>query len=905
MRSILSRLAALCALSLLMVPGCTVDSDADGPADTGADAIDAGATDGGGTAEDTAAADGASGDRDAGADATALALPGMSADAAAWVDEHGILHASCATDADCATVLGYFHARDRFAQMDLRRRITTGRIGTLVTSAVHDIAVNIDAANRAQFTTRDGRPIEEVMVENATPETLAVLEGYSAGVNAWLDDAANGRNGAEFSEEFSFALVDASMIPPWQPSDCIATVVALVDALTNAADADIARGLAYAAAGDEVAGDLFRPRAGSTSAILPNFEGPGQSKAPSAPARLDPERLRAAVPALERALERERGRRLLAPGGEDDRGSNNWIVSPALSASGNALLANDPHLTMTNPSIWYLAHLDARTNGQGTWHAAGMTFAGMPWVVIGQNEDIAWGATNSRFDQSDVYIETLSEDGTGVLFNGEVVPVTRRNFTIELAGAEPREIEALYVEHHGVVLSVDDEAGTAITHRWTGNELDTDVNFLTEMMAASTIAEAKAAISNVTSIGQNWVVATRDGDIGWFPYNRVPTRPWHSLDTPSFLPLPGEGDAEWGPYYDYADLPQAENPEQGYLATANNDMVGAFEDGDQTNEPWSTYQSTAAIGLRHERIVQLLEASDAHDVDSMLATIADVYSLLGERLAPPMLEAAAAATLSDDGQALVDAMTAWDLTCPTGLDGVDPDGPVSSDAAAVDASRGCLAFHAAYHIARDLTFDDDRAANGWTTSPTAASFYLMFERPEVLAAPDAWWDDVTTPDVTETREDILVAAIEAAASVLRETLGEPDAWIWGRVHTVTLRADLFADLGIATYNHGPFANDGGDYTVDVADVNGSAADGEFFHNAGASMRMVCEAGDPMVACSVQLPGGQDHHRAETDPDNTNYDDLLQRWLRNEPIPMPMDTAAVAEGAAEAWQVSAQ
>ena len=136
MRSILSRLAALCALSLLMLPACTVDSDADGPADTGADAIDAGAADAGGDDEDTAAADGASGDRDAGADATALALPGMSADAAVWVDEHGILHASCATDADCATVLGYFHARDRFAQMDLRRRITTGRIGTLVTSAV-------------------------------------------------------------------------------------------------------------------------------------------------------------------------------------------------------------------------------------------------------------------------------------------------------------------------------------------------------------------------------------------------------------------------------------------------------------------------------------------------------------------------------------------------------------------------------------------------------------------------------------------------------------------------------------------------------------------------------------------------------------------------------------------------
>ena len=188
------------------------------------------------------------------------------------------------------------------------------------------------------------------------------------------------------------------------------------------------------------------------------------------------------------------------------------------------MLTNDPHLGLSNPSIWYLAHLDARTNGTGSIHSAGMSFAGLPWIVIGQNEDLAWGATNSYFDQSDVYIETLSEDGSGVMFNGEVVPFIRKTFTYELAGADPVEQESLYVPHHGTVLSIDEEARTAIKHRWTGTELTTDVNFLTEIAAASTITEARDAIANVTSIGQNWVVATRDGDIGWFPYNSVPIR---------------------------------------------------------------------------------------------------------------------------------------------------------------------------------------------------------------------------------------------------------------------------------------------------------------------------------------------------------------------------------------------
>lgn len=888
---------ALLAGGLLAACGSDNDTD-DSVDDAGTDAADVTA-DGGG--ETDAGTDGGT---DADGPSEGVQIPGMSAPANAYVDEWGVLHASCATDADCAAVLGYFHARDRFAQMDLRRRVTTGRLGTMLTPAVHEIAVSLDRESRAQFSTNDGRPIEDVMVENATPETLAVLEGYSRGVNAWLDDLRNERNGARLSEEYGFALVDVTEIPPWEPSDCIATVVALVDNLTNNAEAEIARGLNYASVDAATAADIYRPRSGSTSTILPNFEGPASNKDVPSGLLHDPARLQRAVPALQQALARVSGRRIFADDVEGARGSNNWVVSPELSASGNALLTNDPHLGLSNPSIWYLAHLDAKTNGEGTWHAAGMSFAGMPWIVIGQNEDLAWGATNTYFDQSDVYIETLSEDGEGVIFNGEVVPFTRQTITIELAGADPVEAEALYVPHHGYVLSIDEEAGTAITHRWTGTELDTDVNFLTEMMAASTIEEARAAISNVTSIGQNWVVATRDGDIGWFPYNRVPTRPWHSLETPAWIPLPGDGSAEWGPYYDYADLPQALNPEQGYLATANNDMTGEFVDGDPTNESWSTYQTAVAIGLRHERIVQLLEANDAHDQDSMLDIVGDVYSLLGERLAPPIIAAGEGATLTDDGAAVLAALQAWDYECPTGLDGVTPDAPASQDADEIAAARGCLAFHAAYYLARQTTFADEFQANNWESFPTRASFYLMLVRPEALGAPDAYWDDVTTADVVETRDQTLAAALDAAGAVLRDELGDPVDWLWGRLHTVTLRADLFDSLSVTSYNHGPFANDGGDYTVDVAAISGSPANGEFSQRSGASMRMVCEAGDPTVRCQVQLPGGQDHHRPTDEEPNPNYDDLLQRWLVNEPIDLAFDVASVADVAIESFTVAA-
>jgi penicillin amidase len=871
----------------LALSACGTDSDDDaGGTDAGADTITADAApDGSGDAFDAGPGEGAQ-----------IVIPGMSGPATAYIDAFGVFHADCQTDPDCAAMLGYFHARDRFAQMDLRRRLTTGRIGTLVTDPVHDIALDIDRENRAQFTTTTGKPIEEVMVESASPETLALLEAYSAGVNAWLADAAAGRNGAQFSEEFGFALIAADEIPAWEPSDCIATVVALVDSLTNNAAEEIRRGLAYASTTPEVARDLFQPRSGTTSTILSDFAGPSSDKGLQPVAAWDLDVLRNAVPALELALARVEGRQILdAADVEGARGSNNWIVSPELSASGNALLTNDPHLGLSNPSIWYLAHLDARTNGTGSIHAAGMSFAGLPWIVIGQNEDLAWGATNSFFDQSDVYVETLSEDGNGVLFNGEVVPFIRQTFTYALAGADPVEQESLYVPHHGTVLSIDEEAGTAITHRWTGTELSTDVNFLTELMKASNITEAQEAIANVTSIGQNWVVATRDGDIGWFPYNNVPVRPWLSQDTPSWIPLPGDGSAEWAGYYDLEDLPQALNPAQGYLATANNDMTGEFLDGDPTNESWSMYQTSVALGIRHERIVQLLEARDDHDTDSMLATVGDVYSLLGERLAPDLIAAASGRELSPAGAALVAALEAWDFECPTGLDGVTPDAPAVTDAAVLASSIGCTAFHAAYASARNATYSDERNAEGWASFPTMAAFYLALERPEVLGAPDAWWDDVST-EAVESKEDTLVAGIEAGAATLVEALGDDaSAWLWGRVHTVTLRADLFDSLGVDIYNHGPFANDGGDYTVDVANTRG-ASSGNFSHSSGASMRMVCEAGDPMVRCQVQLPGGQAHRRPTEDAPNPNYDDLLQRWLVNAPIDLEIDLATVAQNA---------
>ncbi|MCZ6807877.1 MAG: penicillin acylase family protein, partial [Deltaproteobacteria bacterium] len=514
-------------------------------------------------------------------------------DATAYFDEYGILNADCATDEDCAMVLGYYHAFDRFVQMDIRRRFSTGRLADLLPKGLAEIlnVAGVAADARALFSTRDGQPAEQFLREQSSPKTLALFEAYSAGVNQWIADVQTGENGAVFPLEFSSVLLDygPDRVPEWTPDDCLATVLALVETLTNDEGAQVNAGLARAAIGaDDKFSDLWSRRPLKDSSILP----PGWQP-PSPAAALVPKR--GAANLASRSIPRAPGRnfipalqklsarltateevRQMALGARQigaEVGSNSWVVAPGLTTGGNALLSNDPHLGMTQPATWYLANLDAKTNGSGEIHTAGMTFAGVPWVLIGQNERIAWGFTTTVMDFSDVYLEELVTDGsgnpTGVMFQGAEVPFTRVPFTIAFNDGSTEERELLFVPHHGAVREIDVENGTAVTLRWTGNDIDTDANVFTDLGRAASVEEARIAFEGSTSFGQNMVVSDPEGNIGWFPYNRLPKRTWATnLDgaAPPWLPLIGAGDYEWTEYFALEELPQALNPAESFIA---------------------------------------------------------------------------------------------------------------------------------------------------------------------------------------------------------------------------------------------------------------------------------------------------------------------------------------------------
>ena len=486
-----------------------------------------------------------------------------------------------------------------------------------------------------------------------------------------------------------------------------------------------------------------------------------------------------------------------------------------------------------------------------------------------------------------------------VIFNGAPVAIENVDYTFEVAGAAPVTSTFQYVPHHGPIIAIDEDAGTALSVRWTGHDADTDVNFFLGLATSATVEDARDALHQVTTAGQNFVVIDRGGNIGWFPYMRLPTRPWLATqpELAPFLPLPGTGEAEWGPPIPYEDLPQALNPEAGFLATANNDMTGALQDGDETNGDLPYIQGVVDEGYRHQRITQLLGARGDHDLASMESIQSDVHSLLGEALVPEILALVNRDDLAPDGQAVYDAMTDWqgaDFECRTGIAGTAPDGPADPDTAV--SARGCLAFHATWGRLRDLVFGDELEAAGVDApaQPSALIFLLTED-----SFNQAYWDDVSTAATIETPAQIIATAIDGSGAFLREELGEPDAWLWGRLHTLRLTADLF-NLLTDEFDSDTYTNDGGLFTVDVANPRNEIRD-DYTQTAGPSMRLACQASEDGVGCTIELPGGQRHLR-DSRFYTSGSNSMLPQWLANQPVPLIFSIDEAASAAVETVHV---
>jgi penicillin amidase len=832
-----------------------------------------------------------------------LRIEGLSAPVTVNFDAMGVLHLRCQTNNDCYAAQGYYHAAHRFAQMDLRRRLGRGRLSSLV-AVKYDDAINIDIETRKLLSTRDGEFLEEKLYADLDDETRGAVDAYTRGVNAWLADLEEDRNGATLSEEYDYALINARNIPAWEPQDSIAVGLLFLNSLMDIASSELSAASAVANLPTTFAQDLYLgdhldadspiiTSAGESYTSLGSLTGVKPLPRALDLTRVQPELVRAKG-AIDEAHARLEGVRKMR--GEGPFGSNSWATAPALNEEDHAILSNDPHLALTNPALWYLAEIDAVTEGTGDFHAAGVSFAGLPGIMIGHSEEVAWSATVAYWDLVDVYIEELSASGDGVMRDGAEVQFIEKNFTVTHASGTQDEV-LLFVPGHGPVLSIDEEAGTAVTLKSVLADSDLDLKLFLNMGRMKSMSEAKELLSGSTAAGFNFVLIDRQGNISYYPFAGVPRREWDVTAAPAWLPLPGNGEYEWSEGLIKADeLPQLENPSNNFIATANAAITDDMLDGIPGNEGYPPLQTVyMAPGARQARIVDLLQDSQMHTAETHSFIQGDNHSWIAEQMVPGLLTAADEATLSPRATDLLAALRAWDYTCPTGLDGSDPMTAGKLEGPEAEASIGCAAFHVVLYTVADKILEDEfdaAAAMAGVGVPRSSRgefrvLYWLLVDPEMLDGGESYWDDVSTEGV-ETRAETLAAALDLAAQNIEEVFGSatPDDWRWGRVHTLTLSADLLSAL-TGDFDNGPNAAPGGLFTVNVANPSGGDGTGSYTFGSGPSMRMVVEGKAEGFTSSFNFPGGQVHHR-----DSPFYDHLLGDWLTNTSFEMPFTVEQV-------------
>jgi penicillin amidase len=565
--------------------------------------------------------------------------------------------------------------------------------------------------------------------------------------------------------------------------------------------------------------------------------------------------------------------------GDHQVGSNNWVVAPGISATGSALLANDPHLGIGMPSVWFMNGIHCRTISElCRYDVAGVTFPGVPGVVLGHNGRIAWGATNSDPDVQDLYVEEVDPaNPDNYLFRGESVPFATRTETIKVAGEDDVVMTVRETGHGPLVNGVDRrlEDGPPLALRWTATaEVDGTFEAIFRLNTASSFEEFRAAFATYGAPSQNFVYADVDGHIGYVLPGLVPIRA-DPADRGARVRSGSDGAHEWAGYIPLEELPWQLDPPGGFIVTANNAAVDDVYPHFVASE-WDP-------GYRAARITGLL--SDAADDEGL--TLGGLREIQMDVRVPrsdfirPSLEAASPAT--QDGRLVLESIRSWNGLADLG-------------------SAGAAAYLTTENFLLRGLFDDELGDLARQYVGGSASWQAAIG---LLAEPTSpWWDDATTAGAVETAPDMLAEALDRAGAALRRTLGDPVGWTWDRLHDATFEEQTLATSGIGPlqwyFNKGPQPVAGAAGAVNNTYYRASRAyldpDDPDYVPAGLdrlfevtnlpSYRLVIDMADPDGALIVQTTGQSGN------PFDSHYGDLVDEWATGGMVPLPFSDEAI-------------
>jgi penicillin amidase len=798
-----------------------------------------------------------------------LEVGGLSGQVTVVRDDRGIPTIYADTAADLFRGQGYVSAQDRFFEMDLRRHITAGRLAELVGEA----GLETDRVIR----TMGWRRVAEQELPKLAPETRQYLQAYADGVNAYIKQADSP---ADLSLEYQ--VLDWSVrgyrVEPWTPVDSLAWLKAMAwdlrgDYADELARARLSRG---GRTSEKQINLLYPPYPFDRNLPILSKEDWAPEAADKQAATTTPTALlKEGVAAFDAAAAAIEAIPTLLGRGEGI-GSNSWVVSGDRTTTGKPLLANDPHLALGIPSVWTQVNLQCRTvSAQCPFQVSGFTFSGVPGVVIGHNAKVAWGFTNLAPDVTDFYLEQVDDDS--YLRDGEQVPLEQRTETLKVAGGADVTLNVRSTVHGPILSDVVPsiaEAGDqsavrgvaqanryAVSLAWTALIPSNTADAIFAMNQAQNWDQFRDAAELFAVPSQNLVYADTDGHIGYQSPGLIPIRRSATPSAvPGFWPAPGwDSQWDWRGFVPFEDLPHALDPAEGYIVTANQAVTAS-------QRPFLT--SEWDYGFRAQRIRTLLAGTAKVSVERMVQIQGDTRNTF----APVLVEHLLGVQVDDFTAQAQRLLRDWDGSQP---------------ADKTRDSASAAYFNAVWKHLLEYTFDELPP----DIAPTGGSRWMIVMEQLLKDPQNAWWDDKTTPGLTEGSGEILKQALVDARLDLARKLGKvPATWRWGRLHQLNLEHAVLGKGSVPEFiqdifNRGGLELGGGSSIVNANAWDASSAGYDV--TAGPSMRMVVDLADLDQSVWVNATGQSGHAY------NPHYTDQLDAWAANEPFPWPFGTEAVA------------
>ena len=719
---------------------------------------------------------------------------------------------------------GFVHAQDRFWQMEMNRRIGWGKLS----EAFGKDALNTDRLTRTLGFNRLAQADQELL----TSEYQEYLEAYSAGVNGWLQNN-------KLPIEFALTRI----VPePWTILDTLAWGRVMTWTLSHGWSGAITRQAIIDKVGTEMAGEL--------SILYPEgnpFE---------IPLGIDVNHLE-----MDEMVESAPGPFLAKDMEGGGRGSNAWAISPDKTDSGRPLLCNDTHLALTCPGVWYLNHL----NSEDGFHCIGSSIPGLPGLLLGHNENIAWGITLAFTDVEDVFVEKVDVANPDQYeYKGESREFEIIEETISVKGEEDHLEKVQYTVHGPLIGSVMDQSGQAIALCSKSLHPNTILEGFFQINQAENWSEFSKGVEKIKAPQLNIVYSDIEGNIGLYISGRVPIR----KNGYGNLPVPGwSGDFDWEAEIPHEEMPHVLNPDCGFVISCNQKI---------TDDNYEHYLGNSFMnGYRAKRIEQRLSETGKIDVQLVKELHKVVVSNPGRRLKEGMIKGFR--TAKPKAQKLIDILTEWDCN----LDKESIGGTVY-EVFLYTLLRNTVE----PHLDSDLTNRYLGVGEHPLLLPVSEllghsteAIFQMFQNPNSKWVPSG-----------KAALHLIEKSLVESCKWLENNMGhDPNTWTWGSIHQAQFHHSLSIKKPFdKIFNVGPFPMGGDTDTVHQSAFNPSAP----YHSTSwcPSNRFIMDVGNWDACLAVSPPGqsgvlGSDY-----------YDDMATLWDKGDYIPLPWSRDKVEEAA---------